>query len=102
MNGLNRYDDGNRTIKSRDKAVGAGLERKRKKHGAIVFGGRKLEKTIIKICLYLASVCLGMSVAALIMAEFNLSSIFGGWHPTYETAIAYGVISIAFSNLLKT
>ena len=60
-----------------------------------------MEKTMIKIFLYLASVCLGMSVAALIMAEFNLSSLFvGHWHPTYETAIAYGVISIAFSNLL--
>jgi hypothetical protein len=61
-----------------------------------------LGETIIKICLYLASVCLGMSVAALIMAEFNLSSFFGRWHPTYETAIAYGVLSFALSNLLKT
>lgn len=59
-------------------------------------------ETITKIYLYLASVCLGISVATLIMAEFNLSSLFGHWHPTYETAIAYGVISFAFSNLLKT
>jgi hypothetical protein len=52
-----------------------------------------------QIYAYLANMFLGVSAAALIMAEFNLSSIFGNWHPTYETAIAYGVLSFALSNI---
>jgi len=50
---------------------------------------------------FAANVCLGISIAALIMAEFGTSSLIGGWHPTYETAISFGVISIAFSNIGK-
>lgn len=46
-----------------------------------------------------ASTCLGVSGAALLMAEFGISSLLGNWHPTYEAAIGYGVLSIAFSSL---
>jgi hypothetical protein len=48
-----------------------------------------------------ANVCMGIAVASLLMAEFGMSSLFGGFHPTHETAIAYAVISIALSNLAK-
>lgn len=48
-----------------------------------------------------ANCCLWVSVSALIMAEYGLTSLFGGWHPTHETAIAWGVLSIALSNLEK-
>lgn len=46
-----------------------------------------------------ANACMGMSVAALLMAEFGMSTLFGNFHPTHETAIAYAVVSIALSNL---
>lgn len=48
-----------------------------------------------------ANVCMGISVAALVMTEFGWSSLFGNFHPTHETAIAYAAISIALSNLAK-
>ena len=51
------------------------------------------------IYLYAANTCLGVSFAALIMAEYGLSSLFGNWHPTLETSIAFGVLSIALSSL---
>lgn len=46
-----------------------------------------------------SSICLGMSVAALVMAEYGVTSFFGDWSPTHETAIALGVLSVAFSNI---
>jgi hypothetical protein len=46
-----------------------------------------------------ANVCMGISVAALAMAEFGMSSLFGNFQPTHETAIAYAAVSIALSNL---
>jgi hypothetical protein len=51
--------------------------------------------------LYAANTCWGISLAALLMAEYGASSLFGNWHPTHEAAIAYGVLSIALSNLGK-
>ena len=48
-----------------------------------------------------AHACLIISVVALIMAEYGVSSLFGNWHPTHETAIAFGVISFASSNIAK-
>ena len=48
-----------------------------------------------------ANVCLVISVVALIMAEYGLTSLFGSWQPTHQTAIAFGVISIAISNIGK-
>ena len=62
-------------------------------------GWFEMKKNISQIYLYLANACLGVSIAALTMAEFNLSGSFGHWHPTYETAIAYGVLSFALSNI---
>jgi len=53
----------------------------------------------MNFCTWAASVCLGASGAALLMAEFGLSSLLGNWHPTHQAAIAYGVLSIAFSSL---
>lgn len=43
----------------------------------------------------LAALFLGAAIVALTMAEFGWSSIIGNWNPTYETAIAYGIVSIA-------
>ena len=48
-----------------------------------------------------ANTCLIISVVALIMAEFGVSSLSGNWHPTHNTAIAFGVLSLAFSNMAK-
>jgi hypothetical protein len=55
----------------------------------------------MNVQLYAASTCLGISAAALLMADYGVSSLFGGWHPTHETAIGYGVLSIAISLLGK-
>lgn len=41
----------------------------------------------------------GMSVVALIMAEYGLTSLVGSWNPTHGTAIGLGVLSIALSSL---
>jgi len=49
----------------------------------------------------ISQVCFAVSITALIMAEYGISSVFGNWHPTHETAIAFGIISIASSNLAK-
>lgn len=37
----------------------------------------------------------GAALVALAMAEFGFRSILGGWQPTHEIAISYGVLSIA-------
>jgi hypothetical protein len=49
----------------------------------------------------LANGSLVVSIVALIMAEYGLTSLLGNWHPTHETAIAFGVISIASSGLAR-
>jgi hypothetical protein len=46
-----------------------------------------------------AHVSLIISIVALIMAEYGITSLFGNWHPSHITAITFGVISIAASNL---
>lgn len=46
-----------------------------------------------------ANICLVISAMALIMAEYGLISIFGNWQPTHQTAIAFGVLSLAISNI---
>ncbi len=50
---------------------------------------------------FAANVCLMVSIVALVMAEYGLTSLFGNWQPTHETSIAFGVISIALSNIGK-
>jgi len=46
-----------------------------------------------------SSAFLGFSITTLIMVESGFTSLFGDWNPTYEAAIATGVISIAFATL---
>ena len=46
-----------------------------------------------------ANICFVISAVALVMAEYGLTSIFGNWQPTHQTAIAFGVLSIAISNI---
>ncbi len=55
----------------------------------------------MKLYLWGANVCMGFSIVALVMAEFGWSSLFGNFHPTHATAIAYAAISIALSNLAR-
>lgn len=50
---------------------------------------------------FAANVCLALSITSLVMAEYGFSSLLGNWHPTHNTAIAFGVISIALSNIGK-
>ena len=55
----------------------------------------------MKVFIWISFASFGTSVAAAFMAGFGLSSLYGNWHPTYETAIAYGIISIAASSLAR-
>ena len=47
----------------------------------------------------IAGFFLSFSVAAFVMAEYGLTSLYGNWQPTHETAITSGVLSIAFATL---
>ena len=40
-------------------------------------------------------------MTSLVMVEFGISSLFGEWTPSYEAAIATGIISIAFTILVN-
>ena len=42
---------------------------------------------------------LSLSVAAFVMAEYGVTSLYGNWQPTNETAMATGIISIAVAAL---
>jgi len=46
-----------------------------------------------------ATFFLGFSISSLIMVEYGFTSIFANWNPTHDTAIASGIISIAFATL---
>ena len=45
----------------------------------------------------IADSLIGVAVVALLAAEFEVSSYFGNWQPTHQTAMAIALISIAMS-----
>ena len=53
----------------------------------------------MKFLVWLSSAFLSLSVTAAIMADYGFSSLIGNWHPTHQSAAAYGVISVASSAL---
>jgi hypothetical protein len=49
----------------------------------------------------LGTIFLAAGIVALVMAQLGWSSFLGSWSPTFESAIAYGVISLACFEFLK-
>jgi hypothetical protein len=53
----------------------------------------------MNFCMQAASVFLGGALVSWGMAEYGLSSIWGDFRPTHQTAMTCGIISVAFSSL---
>ncbi len=49
-----------------------------------------------------ARACLGITTYLIIATTFGIGSAYESWEPSYEQAIAWGIVSIACSNLVKT
>lgn len=50
----------------------------------------------------LATGLAGAATAALVMAEMQWASLWVNWQPTHSSAIALGILSIAFSHISQS
>ena len=50
----------------------------------------------------LAAALTGLAAMALLMTEMHWTSIWGGWQPTHLSAISFGVLAVAVSNISES